>query len=49
MEVVLGVISSISSCSDKYWIESVWIRGGILIEGIPFGVDQDPTGGYEHQ
>jgi len=22
---------------------------GILIEGIPFGVDQDPTGGYEHQ
>ena len=38
MEVVLGSINSISSCSVKYWIESVWIRGGILIEGIPFEV-----------
>ena len=38
MGVVLGSISSISSCSVKYWIELVWIRGGILIEGIPFGV-----------
>ena len=37
MEVVLGIFSSISSCSVKYWIESVWIRGGILIEGILFG------------
>jgi hypothetical protein len=38
VKVVLGSISSISSCSVKNWIESVWIRGGILIEGIPFGV-----------